>query len=61
PKAKFEELMSIDREDGVAEARSQEELFDKFNDRTPSEFNNERELLKARLWRSPAKWGVKSE
>jgi phosphoenolpyruvate carboxykinase (GTP) len=61
PKDKFQELMSIDREQGVQEARSQEELFDKFLDRLPKEFIYLRELLKSRLWRSPDKWELASE
>jgi len=53
---KFQELMRVDREAGVADARSQEELFDKFLDRVPKELLYERELLKSRLWRAPAVW-----
>ena len=58
---KFQELMRIDREAGVADARSQEELFDKFFDRVPKEMLFERELLKSRLWRSPAVWELALE
>ena len=61
PRAKFQELMRIDREAGVADARSQEELFDKFFDRVPKEMLYERELLKSRLWRAPAVWEMASE
>ncbi|WP_245651250.1 phosphoenolpyruvate carboxykinase (GTP) [Paramagnetospirillum marisnigri] len=53
---KFQDLMRIDREAGVSDARSQEELFDKFFDRVPKEMLFERELLKSRLWRAPAVW-----
>ncbi len=52
----FQELMRVDREAGVADARSQEELFDRFFDRTPKELYYERMLLKSRLWRAPAVW-----
>lgn len=52
----FYSLMSVDRETATAEARSHEELFDKFYDRLPKEFVHLRELLKSRLWRSPEKW-----
>ncbi|MBL7174075.1 MAG: phosphoenolpyruvate carboxykinase (GTP) [Desulfobacteraceae bacterium] len=52
----FYSLMSVDREKATAEARSHEELFDKFYDRLPKEFVHLRELLKSRLWRSPEKW-----
>ncbi|CAA7618561.1 Phosphoenolpyruvate carboxykinase (GTP) [Candidatus Terasakiella magnetica] len=58
---KFQELMRIDREAGVADARSQEELFDKFFDRVPKEMLYERELLKSRLWRAPAVWELARE
>ena len=61
PQDKFHELMTIDQEAGVAEARSQEELFDKFLDRLPKEFVYERELLKSRLWRSPAVWQLAAD
>ncbi len=61
PRDKFKELMRIDREAGVADARSQEELFDKFFDRVPKEMLFERELLKSRLWRAPAVWEMASE
>ncbi|KIL99190.1 Phosphoenolpyruvate carboxykinase GTP [Paramagnetospirillum magnetotacticum MS-1] len=61
PRDKFKELMRIDRDAGVADARSQEELFDKFFDRVPKEMLFERELLKSRLWRAPAVWEMASE
>ncbi|WP_039851980.1 phosphoenolpyruvate carboxykinase (GTP) [Magnetospirillum fulvum] len=59
--ATFKELMRIDREAGVADARSQEDLFDKFLDRVPKEMLFEREMLKSRLWRAPAVWELASE
>jgi len=52
----FYEIMSVDRQESVKEARSHEELFDKFYDRLPTEFINHRELFKSRLWRSPEIW-----
>jgi phosphoenolpyruvate carboxykinase (GTP) len=52
----FYEMMSVDREEAVKEARSHEELFDLFYDRLPKEFLYHRELLKSRLWRSPDVW-----
>jgi phosphoenolpyruvate carboxykinase (GTP) len=52
----FYELMSVDREESVVEARSHEELFDLFYDRLPNEFLHLRELFKSRLWRSPEVW-----
>lgn len=53
---KFYQLMSVDREQAAKEARSLEELFDKFFDRLPKEFVYERELFKSRVWRSPQLW-----
>ena len=52
----FYKLMSVDREEASKEARSHEELFDKFYDRLPKEFVHLRELLRSRLWRSPEVW-----
>ncbi|WP_437984669.1 phosphoenolpyruvate carboxykinase (GTP) [Sorangium sp. So ce117] len=52
----FYDLMSISRDVAAAEVRLHEELFDMFLDRLPKEFVFERELLKSRLWRSPARW-----
>ncbi|MBF0268197.1 MAG: phosphoenolpyruvate carboxykinase (GTP) [Alphaproteobacteria bacterium] len=56
PKDKFQELMRVDQGAGVADAQSQEELFDRFFDRAPKEMLYERMLLKSRLWRAPAVW-----
>jgi phosphoenolpyruvate carboxykinase (GTP) len=53
---KFYEIMSVDREAATKEARSHEELFDKFFDRLPKEFIYLRELFKSRVWRSPQMW-----
>ena len=52
----FYRLMAVDREEAAKEARSHEELFDKFFDRLPKEFIHHRELFKSRLWRSPEVW-----
>ncbi len=52
----FYEIMAVDRDASVIEARSHEELFDKFFDRLPKEFVHHRELFKSRLWRSPEVW-----
>ncbi len=52
----FYQLMAVDREQAAIEARSHEELFDKFFDRLPKEFIHHRELFKSRLWRSPEVW-----
>jgi phosphoenolpyruvate carboxykinase (GTP) len=53
---KFYELMSVDRQEAVKEARSHEELFDNFFDRLPKEFIYLRELFKSQVWRSPKVW-----
>jgi phosphoenolpyruvate carboxykinase (GTP) len=52
----FFEIMAVDREEAGKEARSHEELFDKFFDRLPKEMVYHRELFKSRVWRSPRKW-----
>jgi phosphoenolpyruvate carboxykinase (GTP) len=53
---KFYEIMSVDRDAAAQDARSHEELFDKFFDRLPKEFIYHRELFKSRIWRSPQMW-----
>ncbi|MCL4755518.1 MAG: phosphoenolpyruvate carboxykinase (GTP), partial [Myxococcales bacterium] len=58
---KFYELMTVSREAGRAEAVAHEEHFDRFYDRLPKELLYERELLRSRLWRSPAKWELGGE
>jgi len=52
----FCELMTVEREQAIMEARSHEDLFDKFFDRLPKEFVHTRELFKSRVWRSPEIW-----
>jgi phosphoenolpyruvate carboxykinase (GTP) len=52
----FYRIMAVDRDEAAKEARSHEELFDKFFDRLPKEFVHHRELFKSRLWRSPEVW-----
>ncbi len=56
PKDKFKELMSIDRANGLVEARDQEVNFDIFNDRLPDDFRSLRDLLRTRLQRAPERW-----
>ncbi len=48
--------MAVGRDAGTEEAHLHEELFDRFFDRIPKEFVYHRELLRSRLWRSPARW-----
>ena len=45
----FYEIMAVDRDASVIEARSHEELFDKFFDRLPKEFIHHRELFKIQI------------
>jgi len=54
----FAELMAVNRAAGLAETRAHDEHFDRFFERLPKEFVFERELLKARLARSPEKWDL---
>jgi phosphoenolpyruvate carboxykinase (GTP) len=61
PRETYYELMRVDREAGTEEAHDHEKLFDRFFDRLPKEFVYERELLRSRLWRSPARWGLMPE
>jgi phosphoenolpyruvate carboxykinase (GTP) len=61
PQSAFHDLMSVTRDSGAAEARSHEELFDRFLDRLPKEFIFERELFRSRLWRSPDRWELANE
>ena len=56
PADKFYDLMGVGRDAGAAESHAHEEEFDQFFDRLPREFIFERELLRARLWRSPDRW-----
>ena len=56
PRERFNELMAVKREAHAADARSHEELLDRFYDRLPKEFVYERQLLKYRVWRSQEVW-----
>jgi phosphoenolpyruvate carboxykinase (GTP) len=49
PKEKFSTIMTIDAEEARAEARDQEELFDRFGNRLPAELEEERQGLLRRL------------
>jgi phosphoenolpyruvate carboxykinase (GTP) len=53
--------MAVAKTEGAEEAHLHEELFDRFFDRIPKEFIYEREMLRSRLWRSPARWELARE
>jgi phosphoenolpyruvate carboxykinase (GTP) len=52
---RFNEVMSIDREAGLAEAKAQGEYFKTFGDRLPAELNQQRDQLEQRLLKLPAR------
>ena len=56
PKAKYDEIVRVDRAKGLAEAEDQIKHFEQFGDRLPKEMDLERQLLVARLERSPDVW-----
>jgi phosphoenolpyruvate carboxykinase (GTP) len=53
---RFNSLMAVERAANLAEVRAHDDHFEKFFERLPKEFLFERELLKARLLRSPPRW-----
>ena len=54
---RFQELMSVDRDEWGHEVLLHEELFIKLYDRLPKELRSIRELIMSGLWRSPQHWG----
>jgi phosphoenolpyruvate carboxykinase (GTP) len=46
---RFAKIMAIDPDEARAEARDQEELFDRFGSRLPAEMEEQRQLLLNRL------------
>jgi phosphoenolpyruvate carboxykinase (GTP) len=58
---KFNELMSVDRDDWQRELLAHEALFMKLYDRLPKELLFIRELILSSLWRSPERWGLAPE
>ncbi|SDH84061.1 phosphoenolpyruvate carboxykinase (GTP) [Roseospirillum parvum] len=56
PKATFQDLMAVDRAINLAEAESQQELFDRFGDHLPQEVVAQRDALKSRLENAPERW-----
>jgi phosphoenolpyruvate carboxykinase (GTP) len=55
---KFNDVMSVDRDQWLTEVLSHEELFIKLYDRLPKELVSIRELLLSGLWRSPEHWEI---
>ncbi|CAO3449025.1 phosphoenolpyruvate carboxykinase (GTP) [Azospirillum largimobile] len=58
PADKFAKIMDIDRKEAEAEAKDQEELFNRFGDRLPSEIEQQRIALLKRLENSPEVWRI---
>jgi len=56
PRARFEAIMNIDREEALAETRDQMELLDRFGRRLPADLERERQELVRRLEAAPAVW-----
>jgi phosphoenolpyruvate carboxykinase (GTP) len=61
PRATFNQLMEVDREQWKHELLGHRELFEKLFDRLPQEFMYMRELILSALWRSPEHWRLASE
>ncbi|MBP2229945.1 phosphoenolpyruvate carboxykinase (GTP) [Azospirillum agricola] len=55
---KFSKIMDIDRKEAEAEARDQEELFNRFGSRLPAEIEQQRLALLKRLEQSPDVWRI---
>ncbi len=60
PRERFDELMSVDRQEWLREMASHDELFFTLYDRLPKELTFIRELLVSGLWRSPEHWEMKA-
>ncbi|CAO3416798.1 phosphoenolpyruvate carboxykinase (GTP) [Azospirillum endophyticum] len=58
PADKFAKIMDIDRKEAEAEARDQEELFNRFGDRLPEEIEQQRLAVLKRLESSPEVWRI---
>ena len=58
PADKFAKIMNIDRKEAEAEAKDQEELFNRFGDRLPEEIEQQRLALLKRLENSPDVWRI---
>lgn len=58
PADKFAKIMDIDRKEAEAEAKDQEELFNRFGDRLPDEIEQQRLAVLKRLENSPEVWRI---
>ncbi|MBP2300476.1 phosphoenolpyruvate carboxykinase (GTP) [Azospirillum picis] len=58
PADKFAKIMDIDRKEAEAEAKDQEELFNRFGDRLPDEIEQQRNALLKRLESIPEVWRI---
>ncbi|CAO3355817.1 phosphoenolpyruvate carboxykinase (GTP) [Azospirillum palustre] len=58
PADKFAKIMDIDRKEAEAEAKDQEELFNRFGDRLPEEIEQQRVAVLKRLENSPDVWRI---
>jgi len=58
PADKFAKIMDIDRKEAEAEAKDQEELFNRFGDRLPEEIEQQRVNVLKRLENSPDVWRI---
>ena len=56
PKAKYDAIVKVEKANGLAEAEEQVAHFAQFGSHLPKEMELQRELLVARLERSPAVW-----
>lgn len=56
PEAKFNEIMSVDRDAWQKELTGHDELFMKLYDKLPKEFIFIKELILSGLWRAPEHW-----
>ncbi|PWC89105.1 phosphoenolpyruvate carboxykinase [Azospirillum sp. TSH100] len=58
PADKFAKIMDIDRKEAEAEAKDQEELFNRFGDRLPEEIEQQRVAVLKRLESIPDVWRI---
>ncbi|HEY0835191.1 MAG TPA: phosphoenolpyruvate carboxykinase (GTP) [Azospirillum sp.] len=58
PREKFLKIMTIDREEAIAEVRDQQELFDRFGHHLPQDLEQERQDLARALESAPEVWAA---